>query len=82
MGLEVHGDKWLARGTKQPLETRREGGSIFAELGLAALGRIRFECRIGVSIDSYTLPDVMSDTSHDTSMSASAFTQLLATVSR
>jgi hypothetical protein len=82
LGLEVHGDKWLVRGMHTQLDTRRDGGSAFAELGVAATGSVRVDVRIGISVDRYTLPDVMTDTSHKGSLALSGFAQLLAAVAR
>ncbi len=80
LGIEVHGDKWLVRGMRQSIDTRRDGGAIFGELGVAAVGAVHVECRLGLSVDRYTLPDVMTDTSQRLSLRPAAFTQLLAVV--
>jgi hypothetical protein len=82
LGLEVHGDKWLVRGMHAPLDTRRDGGSAFAELGVAAVGPVRVDVRIGISVDRYVLPDVMTDTSHRGPLALAGFAQLLAVVAR
>jgi len=82
LGLEVHGDKWLVRGTHAQLDTRRDGGSAFVELGVGAARSIRVDVRLGISVDNYTLPDVMTDTSHEGALAVSGFAQLLAVVAR
>jgi len=82
LGLEVHGDKWLVHGTRAQLDTRRDGGSAFAELGVAVAGPVRLDVRVGISVDRYTLPDVMTDTSHEGALAISGFAQLLAVVAR
>jgi hypothetical protein len=82
LGLEVHGDKWLVRGMHALLDTRRDGGSAFAELGVVATGSVRVDVRLGISVDRYTLPDAMTDTSHEGSLGLSGFAQLLAVVTR
>jgi hypothetical protein len=80
LGIEVHGDRWLVRGTRQSIDTRRDGGAIFGELGVAAVGAVHVECRLGLSVDRYTLPDAMTDTGHRLSLRPAAFAQLLAVV--
>ena len=80
LGIEVHGDRWLVRGMRQSIDTRRDGGATFGELGVAAVGAVHVECRLGLSVDRYTLPDAMSDTSHRLSLRPAAFAQLLAVV--
>lgn len=82
LGLEVHGDRWLVRGMRARLDTRRDGGSAFAELSVAALRSVRIDARLGISVDRYTLPDVMTDTTHEGSLGVSGFAQLLAVVAR
>jgi len=80
LGIEVHGDRWLAHGMRQSVDTRRDGGAIFGELGVAAIGAVHVECRLGLSVDRYTLPDAMTDTGHKLSLRPAAFAQLLAVV--
>jgi hypothetical protein len=80
LGIEVHGDRWLVRGMRQSIDAHRDGGAIFGELGVAAVGSVHVECRLGLSVDRYTLPDVMTDTSHRLALRPAAFTQLLAVV--
>lgn len=86
LGVEVHGDKWLVQGMRERLDTRRDGGSAFAELGVAAAGSLRVDLRLGISVDRYTLPDTlpdtMTDTTHDGSLGVAAFAQLLAVLGR
>jgi len=82
LGLEVHGDTWLVQGMRERLDTRRDGGSAFAELGVAAAGSVRVDLRLGISVDRYTLPDTMTDTTHDGSLGVAAFAQLLAVLGR
>jgi hypothetical protein len=82
LGLEVHGDTWVVRGMHALLDTRRSGGSAFAELGITATGWAHVDVRLGISVDRYTLPDVMTDTSHDGSLGIAGFAQLLAVVAR
>jgi hypothetical protein len=80
LGVEVHGDRWLVRGMHGVLDTRRDGGSAFAELGIAVARPVRVDLRLGISVDRYTLPDVMTDTRHEGSLGLSGFAQLLAVV--
>lgn len=82
LGIETHGDRWLVHGMERFLETRREGGTIFGELGTAVYGPVQVELRAGVSVDRYTLPDTMSDTSRALPLKASAFAQLMVVVAR
>jgi hypothetical protein len=80
LGIEVHGDRWLVRGMRPAIDTRRDGGAIFGELGVAAVGAVHVECRLGLSVDRYRLPDAMTGTSHALSLRPAAFAQLLAVV--
>jgi hypothetical protein len=80
LGLEAHGDKWLAQGMRRLLDTRREGGSAFGEADLATHGAVHLVGRLGASFDSYTLPDAMTDSSHELALKTSAFAQLLVVV--
>jgi len=79
-GLEAHGDVWLVAGMHRDLDARRNGGAVFGELGVAAYGPIELELRLGVAIDSYTLPSVMTDTTIDLPLRPSSFGQLLVVV--
>jgi hypothetical protein len=80
LGVEVHGDRWRVRGMRQAINTRRDGGAVFGELGVAAVAAVHIEARLGLSVDSYTLPDAMTDAGHKLSLRPAAFAQLLAVV--
>jgi hypothetical protein len=80
LGIEVHGDKWLVRGMRQAIDTRRDGGALFGELGVAVGRAVHVEGRLGLSVDRYTLPDATTDASRRLSLRPAAFAQLLAVV--
>jgi hypothetical protein len=82
LGVEVHGDKWSVRGMRQILDTRRDGGAVFGELGVAAVGAIHVEGRLGLSVDRYVLPDAMTDATRKLGLRPAAFAQLLAVVAQ
>jgi hypothetical protein len=80
LGLEAHGDKWLVQSKQPRVFTERSGGAIFAELGVAVTSLLRIDGRLGVSFDSYTLPDMTTGGTRDLPLAASSFAQIIAAV--
>jgi hypothetical protein len=79
-GAEAQGDLWLVAGMRKNLESRRDGGAIFGELGVPIYGPVELDLRLGVSVVSYTLPNVMTDMTVDLPVRASSFGQVLVVV--
>jgi hypothetical protein len=76
LGVEVVGNTWVVQVARTELHARRAGGAVFGELQVAATQLVRFEARLGMSIDRYTLPAMTDGTTRDQPLRAAAFGQL------
>lgn len=85
IGLEASGNTWTLEGPRGEVQAKRAGGAAFGALQIAATRLLRFEARLGVSVERETLPiltgaapgamDTM--TTIDRPLHAAAFGQLL-----
>jgi hypothetical protein len=88
IGLETSGNTWIVEGPRGEVQAKRAGGAAFGALQVAATRLLRFEARLGVSVERETLPVTSSAamgpmatmTTIDQPLHAAAFAQLLLSV--
>ena len=76
LGIEVNANKWVVQAERSEVDASRVGGTVFGEIRLAATQRLRVAARIGMSLDSYTLPTGMDGMTVDHPLRAAKFGQL------
>lgn len=76
LGIETGGNVWALKMGPVRRRARRAGGSLFAELDLLATRLLQLQVRLGLSVDSYSLPAQLDGTPRDQPLRAAAFAQL------